>query len=395
MPRPLSFIVFLLVAFAVIGLMHRALWVWLVRDAQLPRRAHRAGTVAFGALAACAPLGMGALLLIRHPAAQLFTVGVFTWLGLALMLLTALTLLRVPAGLWLRLAPRPPPEADASRRRFLARAAAGSAALATSGAGVFAFRSATGPALLSEVPVKIARLPRALSGFTIAQISDLHVGPTIGEREVRRVVEQVNALKPDLVAITGDLVDGSVPQLRAATGQLARLQSRFGSFFVTGNHEYYSGVEEWTRELGRLGIRVLSNERVTVGGDVSFDLAGVEDWSGLATAAQGQGSDLGRALEGRDPERALVLLAHQPRREAVADAVRRGAELTLSGHTHGGQLMPFNLVVGAVFPYLAGLYRHEEAQVSGHVFVSRGTGYWGPPLRFGAPPELAKLVLTT
>jgi predicted MPP superfamily phosphohydrolase len=243
--------------------------------------------------------------------------------------------------------------------------------------------------------VKLARLPKELSGFTLAQISDLHVGPTIREREVQRVVEQVNALKPDLVAITGDLVDGTVPQLGAATSLLAGLKSRYGTYFVTGNHEYYSGVVEWSQELARLGIRVLSNERVTIGDAVSFDLAGVEDWSGLATAGQGNGSDLSRALAGRDAERSLVLLAHQPRKEAIAAAVRAGVELTLSGHTHGGQFVPFNLVVGAVFPYLAGLYRHEEGAQAGQVFVSRGTGYWGPPMRFGFPPELTKIVLTS
>jgi predicted MPP superfamily phosphohydrolase len=335
--------------------------------------------------------------MMRNAAAQLFAVAVFTWLGLALMLVAALLLLRVPLGLALtldRLRQRPAAEGDASRRRFLARAAAATATAATAGAGVFALRSATGPALISEVPVRVPRLPKALSGLTIAQISDLHVGPTIREREVWRVVEQVNAMKPDLVAITGDLVDGTVEQLGAATGQLARLQSRFGTYFVTGNHEYYSGVEAWAAELERLGITLLRNRRVAIGGDFSFDLAGVDDYSGSG-GGENPSSDLGRALEGRDPDRALVLLAHQPRAGAISKAVQAGVELQLSGHTHGGQIMPFNLLVGAMFPYLAGLYRHEENGRSGQVFVSRGTGYWGPPLRLGSPPELAKLVLTT
>jgi predicted MPP superfamily phosphohydrolase len=298
------------------------------------------------------------------------------------------------AGAWLadlvRAAPDPPP--DPERRRFVARALAGTAVLATGGAAAYAFRSATGPAEITEVPVRLERLPRALSGLTIAQITDLHVGPTIREREVRRVVDQVNALRPDVVAVTGDLVDGSVRELGAAVSHLGRLRARHGVYFVTGNHEYYSGVREWIDELGRLGLRVLRNERVVVGdGGASLDLAGVNDWS-AGHLGPGEAPDLDRALAGRDPERSLVLLAHQPR--GVGAAVRAGVELQISGHTHGGQIAPFSLLVGAVYPYVKGLYRHDEPGRSGSIFVSRGTGYWGPPLRLGAPPEIARIVLT-
>jgi hypothetical protein len=297
-------------------------------------------------------------------------------------------------GAWLadlvRATPEPPP--DPERRRFVARALAGTAVLATGGTAAFAFRSATGPAEVTEVPVRLERLPPALSGLTIVQITDLHVGPTIREREVRRVVDQVNALRPDVVAVTGDLVDGSVRDLGHAVAHLGRLQARHGVYFVTGNHEYYSGVDDWTEELRRLGLRVLRNERVAIGGaGASIDLAGVDDWS-AARLGRGEGPDLERALAGRDPERSLVLLAHQPR--GVGQAVRAGVELQISGHTHGGQIAPFSLLVGAVYPYVKGLYRHEERERSGSIFVSRGTGYWGPPLRLGSPPEIARIVLT-
>lgn len=362
---------------AIIGLMHRGLWVWLVRDPNLPQPWRRIGTLALVFLGALAPLGMAALMLMRHPQAQLFAVGVFAWLGLALLLITLLLAVRVPLGLWFRMK-----KVDAQRRVFISRAVAGTASLATAGASVFALRSATGPAEVTETEVKLARLPQKLSGFTIAQISDLHVGPTIREKEVARVVEQVNALKPDLIALTGDMMDGSVANLGPIVGQLARMQSRYGLYFVTGNHEVYSGLEAWCTELSRVGIRVLRNERVTIGSDVSFDLAGVDDVSA--------GGDLGKALAGRDPDRSLVLLAHQPKRDLFHEAVAAGVELQLSGHTHGGQIAPFNAVVKLAFPYLAGLYRHE----AGQVYVSRGTGYWGPPLRLASAPEIAKLVLT-
>jgi predicted MPP superfamily phosphohydrolase len=393
----LSVLLFFAVAVAVLGGMHTYLWLRLVRDPALAEPWRRLATFLLVALAAASPLGMAAVRLAPRPFSKLLPAFAFTWLGLAFMLfcaVLALDLARAAAqgGGWLAdlLRTRPGPPADPERRRFIARALAGTALVATGGTGALAFGSARGPAEITEVPVRLARLPRALSGLTIAQITDLHVGPTIGEREVRRVVEQVNALRPDLVAVTGDLVDGSVRDLGRAVAQLGRLEARHGVFFVTGNHEYYSGVGSWVAELGRLGIRVLRNERVVIGdAGASLDLAGVDDWG---ARRYGAGADLGRALDGRDPDRALVLLAHQPR--GVEEAVRAGVELQLSGHTHGGQIFPFSLLVGAVYPYVRGLYAHEEGDRSGHVYVSRGTGYWGPPLRLGSPPEIAKIVLT-
>ncbi len=397
--RLLSFSIFLGVSVAVLGGMHGYLWVRLVRDPALPEPWRRVATVALVVLAFAVPLGLLALRFAPRPFAQALPVLAFTWLGLAFLLFCAVLVLdavRLTAqgGAWLAdwLRAQPDPPADPERRLLIARAVAGTAALAAAGASAFAFRSATGPAEVTEVPVRLERLPRALSGLTIAQITDLHVGPTIGEREVRRVVDQVNALRPDLVAVTGDLVDGSVAELGRAVAHIGRLEARHGVYFVTGNHEYYSGVGEWLAELRRLGIRALRNERVVIGdAGASIDLAGVDDY-GSRGMGGGHGVDLPRALAGRDPDRALVLLAHQPR--GVGSAVRAGVELQISGHTHGGQIAPFNFVVGAVFPYLKGLYRHEEPGRTGQIFVSRGTGYWGPPLRLGSPPEIAKIVLT-
>ncbi len=397
---PLSFLVFLLVAVGILGGMHAYLWARLVRDPGLPEPWRRVATVARVLLGLAVPLAMAAMRLAPRPIDRILPAVAFTWLGVAFMLLcaiAALDLVRLlaAAGTWLADWARsatPEPPADPERRAFVARALAGTAVAATAGAGAFAFRAATGPAQITEVPVKLARLPPALSGLSIAQITDLHVGPTIREREVRRIVEQTNALRPDVVAVTGDLVDGTVAELGAATRHLAELKARYGVYFVTGNHEYYSGVDAWVAELRRLGVRVLRNERVTVGdAGASIDLAGVDDWS-AGRFGNGHGWRLGEALAGRDPDRSLVLLAHQPR--GVDEAVRAGVELQVSGHTHGGQIFPFSLIVGAVYPYLAGLYAHREDARSGQIFVSRGAGYWGPPLRLGSPPEIAKIVLT-
>ncbi len=401
MSRTATFAVFILVSIAILGGMHFYLWARLVRDPALGEPWRRISTVALFVLAFALPVGMAAWRVGPRPLARAVPTAAFTWLGLAFLLfcaILALDLARLAvraataAVEWLRARPDPPSDPD--RRVFVARALAGSAVAAVAGASSLAFRSAAGPALVSEVPVRLERLPPALSGFTIAQISDLHAGPTIGERAVRRIVDQVNALRPDLVAVTGDLVDGGVRELERAIAHVGRLEARHGVFFVTGNHEYYSGVEPWLAELRRLGVRVLRNERIRVGdAAASFDLAGIDDWSSGAFGG-GHGPNLAGALEGRDQERSLVLLAHQPRSVAVAEAVRAGVELQLSGHTHGGQIAPFNLLVGVAFPYLKGLYRHVEGGRAGQVFVTRGAGYWGPPMRLGSPPEIAKIVLT-
>ncbi|HEX9051653.1 MAG TPA: metallophosphoesterase [Anaeromyxobacter sp.] len=395
-----SFLLFVLLAVAILGGMHAYLWARLVRDAALPEPWRRIATVALVLLALAVPVAMAAMRLAPPPIDRIVPAIAFTWLGVAFMLLCAVAALDLvrflsTAGTWLsgwmRAGVAGPP-ADPDRRLFVARALAGTAAAATAGTGAFAYRAATGPAEITEVPVKLARLPPALSGLSIAQITDLHVGPMIREREVRRIVEQTNALRPDVVAVTGDLVDGSVAELGPAVASLSRLQARYGVYFVTGNHEYYSGVTPWIAELRRLGLRVLRNERVSVGdAGASLDLAGVDDWS-AARFGNGHGWRLADALAGREPDRSLVLLAHQPR--GVAEAVRSGVELQVSGHTHGGQIFPFSLIVGAVYPYLAGLYHHAEGAASGQIFVSRGAGYWGPPLRLGSPPEIAKIVLT-
>jgi predicted MPP superfamily phosphohydrolase len=276
---------------------------------------------------------------------------------------------------------------DGARRRFLSRAIAGAAGALAVGVGLVGTASALGQVAVRSVRVRLRRFPPALSGFRVVQLSDLHIGPTLGREWLEDIVARVNALEPDLVAITGDLVDGSVDMLRAQTAPLAGLRAKHGVFFVTGNHEYYSGADAWIAELDRLGVKVLRNERISIGeGEHSFDLAGVDDWSAGRFGA-GHGPDLLRALSGRDASRELLLLAHQPKQ--ILDAAAMGVGLQLSGHTHGGQIFPWGLFVRLDQPYLAGLSRHGESQI----YVSCGTGYWGPPMRIGAPPEITLLEL--
>jgi hypothetical protein len=250
------------------------------------------------------------------------------------------------------------------------------------------FINARRRARVRRVDVPIEGLPASLDGFTIAQISDLHVGPTIKRRYVDAVVEAVNAIGADLIAVTGDLVDGGVAQLRGHTEPLRRLSSRYGTYFVTGNHEYYSGVQPWLAELRRLGFRVLLNEHVVLRHrDAKLVLAGVTDYSAHHYHATHR-SDPAAALAGAPSDAALrVLLAHQP--ASAFDASRAGFDLQLSGHTHGGQFVPWNWFVRFWQPFTAGLHRLGRLWV----YVSRGTGYWGPPKRLGAPSEITRLRL--
>jgi len=264
-----------------------------------------------------------------------------------------------------------------------ARAVAGVALFVTA----WGYLNARRTAAVRRVDVPIAGLPAGLHGFSIAQLSDMHVGPTIRRPYVERIVAAVNALDADMVAITGDLVDGSVPELAPHVAPLADLRSREGTFFVTGNHEYYSGAAPWVAELRRLGLTVLANQHVAIGrGEATLVLAGVNDFS-AGHFDRASASDPARALAGSPPAAVRLLLAHQPRSAEAAEAA--GFDLQLSGHTHGGQFLPWNFLVRLQQPFTAGLKRWRRMWV----YTSRGTGYWGPPKRFGAPSEITLLRL--
>jgi uncharacterized protein len=278
--------------------------------------------------------------------------------------------------------------ASAERRVFLARAVTGVAAVTTAGLGVSGVRSAMGEITQPEVVVRLSRLPKVLDGFRIAQLSDVHVGALLGDGFLRGVVDQTNQLKPDLVVITGDLVDGSVRELGPIVARLSELRARHGVCFVTGNHEYYSGADAWLAFLRKQGLHVLQNQRLRIGdssGGASFDLVGIPD-AGAARMHE-VGADIHAAVRGRDTDRELIVLAHQP--VQFPDARSVGAGLQLSGHTHGGQIQPFGQLVALAQPYVAGLHREGDSQI----YVSRGTGFWGPPMRIGAPAEITDIRL--
>lgn len=276
------------------------------------------------------------------------------------------------------------PAGDVSRRLFVSRVVGGAAvAVAAGTVANGAYGVLRGPRV-KRVTVPLAKLPRAAHGYRIAVVSDIHLGPILGRAHSQRIVDAINATQPDLIAVVGDLVDGTVADLGPAAEPLAGLRARHGSFFVTGNHEYFSGADAWVDHVRELGMRPLRNERLEIA--AGFDLAGVDD---VAGESEGQGPDFGRALGDRDRSRAAVLLAHQP--IVIDDAVAHGVDLQLSGHTHGGQLWPGNHLAELANPTVAGLERYGDTQL----YVSRGAGAWGPPVRVGAPSDITVVQLAS
>jgi uncharacterized protein len=238
-----------------------------------------------------------------------------------------------------------------------------------------------------HIDIPLHGLHRSLHGFTIVQISDLHIGPTIKGDRVQAIVDRVNTLNADLIAVTGDLVDGSIAHLAEHVAPLGNMASRHGSFVVTGNHEYYSGASEWMAEYQRIGLRSLMNEHVVLEHDgARLIIAGVADYS-AHQFDESHRSDPRRALVSSPDDAHKILLAHQPR--SANAAAEAGFDLQLSGHTHGGQFWPWPLFVRLQQPYTAGLHRLDKLWV----YTSRGSGYWGPPKRFGAPAEITRIRL--
>ncbi len=346
----------LLVVIAILGVFH--LYIWWRLAAPMPEPWRLAATVLVGLGAPSLPLGLVVARRLSRAAARPLLLLVYLWFGLATYLLLAASASHVAVAL-----------GAAARTAALV---AGAAAVATLVLGLA--HVARGPRV-RRVEIPLPDL--GVDAYTIVQLTDVHIGAFLGHEFAARVVRDVNALSPDLVVITGDLVDGRLAELRPHVEPLRGLRARDGVFAVTGNHEYYWETEDWLVHLRSLGIRILRNEHVAIGG--AFQLAGVDD----STA----GEDVPRAVRGRDPALPLVLLAHHP--STIARAAAAGVDLQLSGHTHGGQLLPLGWLCRLFEPLAAGLARFDRTWL----YVSEGTGYWGPPMRVGTTQEITAITL--
>ncbi|WP_405664497.1 metallophosphoesterase [Streptomyces sp. NBC_01166] len=416
------------------ALIHRWLWVRLVRDTTRPGgTARRVGTVAIVVSAALAAAPRILVPALGPDTGRPLAWTGYVWLGVLLYLMLALLMMEIPravvgirARARGRIGPAPAvaeparvpvasvprgaekealagagrapagaggaPETGSTgparpdRRLFLSRAGAltaGAVAATTTG---FGMRTALGDPVVKRVPIRIAGLARPLSGLRIAVVSDLHLGPLLGRSHTERIVRMINGLEADVVTVVGDLADGKPSELAPAARPLRHLESTHGAFFVTGNHEYmFDGAEAWVEELHDLGVTTLLNERREIRhhGAV-LDLAGVED---LSAAEHGSGPDYARALGGRDTSRPVVLMAHQP--VMIEEAARHGVDLQLSGHTHGGQMFPLTELTKLANPVVSGLGKVDDTQL----YVTNGAGFFGPPVRVGAEPEITVIEL--
>jgi predicted MPP superfamily phosphohydrolase len=385
---------FLVILSVVLALVHLYLWKRLVKDTTASGRIRWLLTVVLIGLAVLlvATLALPRVIGLNH--AGWYAWPGYLWFAVAVYLFLILLVLE-PVRFALRRRTQSTPNEAAhdappavNRRVFLARTSALAAGAASVGLVGVGAATALGPPDMLAVPVRLRRLDPVFDGYRIAVVSDIHLGPLAGRSHTERIVRMINESEPDLVAIVGDLVDGTVGELGSAAEPLRDLVSRDGSFFVTGNHEYFvDDTAEWLRELERLGVHPLHNENTAISrGSAAFDLAGVNDIAGKSIS---DGPDFDRALAGTNAARPTILLAHQP--VLVGQAASRGVDLQLSGHTHGGQMWPFHYVVRAVQPSLAGLSTVDGTQL----YVSRGAGFWGPPVRIGAPPDITVVTLST
>jgi uncharacterized protein len=367
---------YLLGAVLLAAVVHAYLWRRLVRDTGLSATRARLASAALALCAALFPAGMAGLLFMRvlpRPLASPLLTTAFAYVGALYFLLLALGALEVR-----RLVRRSASDAARARARRHARFALGTAGLLS----VVALWQAQRPLVVHERRIELPGLPPALAGYRIAHLSDLHVGPTLGGAFVADLVRRTREAHPDLVVITGDLVDGTPAELGPLLRPLAELDARDGVYMVFGNHEHLSGAEAWRAYLPGLGVRVLADERVAIG--AHLELVGVDDGPGSPAA---RAEALARAFAGHEKGRLTVALVHEPVEFPAVAA--QGARLQLSGHTHGGQIFPLHALEWLDQRYVVGVHRLGAALLH----VTPGAGFWGPPMRLGSTSEISLLVL--
>ncbi|MFH1262982.1 MAG: metallophosphoesterase [Pseudomonadota bacterium] len=376
MPRAYHYVIWLSVIAAITAGMHVYIRWRLVVATDMARPWRSIFTILLIVLAASFPLTFFANRVFPPFWREIVLAIGFTWLGISFLLFAGHLAVELP-----RLFFGP---AGSTVSRSITWSTTGAVFILS----VFSVWNAIREPAMTHLRITLPYLPKSLSGTTILQISDIHAGGLIPKYRIREILRNAKELKPDLVAITGDLVDGSAAYHAETLSMIGELKAKYGVYFVTGNHEYYSGVEEWLSFLKNLGVRVLRNERVAIGTkEASFDLAGVDDPTGRM--APGHGTDIPKAMQGRDPGRAVVLLSHNPIQ--VFEAAKYDVGLVLSGHTHNGQIWPFNYLVKIHHPHITGVHHVGNTEL----YISQGTGFWGPPMRFLTRGEMTLVELVS
>ena len=384
------FIIFFSTVTIIVLSIHYYLWLRLIRDTGLSGLYKNIGTYSLIAFTLSFPIALLAdrILPLKYSFPLLWLS--YFWIGvmmLLFLLLFSIDMIKIVIYIFQKLTMAGEEIANPERREFvsgLIASAASTIVLISSGIGVKNYYS---NAVVKKFNVSLKGLPEALKGFKIVQISDLHLGQMMTKKILEQIVDQVNRLKPDLIAITGDLADGSTAKLLSEANPLKNLKAEKGIYFVTGNHEYYSGVENWTLAIDQMGIKVLNNKNIKIRReDDYFYLAGVTDHEGKNFGRE-HASDFKKALSGLENGKKKILLAHQP--IAVQKASEYGTDLVLAGHTHGGQIWPFNYFVYLQQPYLKGFYDYNGTKL----YVNQGTGCWGPPVRLGSKNEITQIIL--
>ncbi|RRQ27262.1 metallophosphoesterase [Rhodococcus sp. Eu-32] len=356
-----------------------------VRATRLPRPYSLVVDVVLVVMWALALIGIGSGELFDPAWARIPAFVGLSWLAVVLYLVLG-TLLVGLATFAIRIAAAARGRDSVATRRRVTRVGSAVVAAASVAAVGYGLVEAAHPRI-TDTTVALDRLPDEFAGLRIALVSDVHAGPSRGRDFVQKIVDDVNAQAPDVVVLDGDLIDGTVELVGSDLEPLRQLSAPLGVFGVSGNHEFYADDGgKWLDLWSSLGVTVLRNERATVSrGGQDIDIVGIND----ATAPAPYEPDLAAALEGRDPERFSLLLAHQPLQ--AEEASEMGVDMQVSGHTHAGQIWPLRYLVPLQQPSVEGLDRVGNTTL----YTTRGAGAWGPPVRVAAPPEIAMLRLVS
>lgn len=392
MSKTINFVIFFIVLSTVISLVHYYLSIRLFKNPDLPPFWKNFGNIFLFSMLVVMLLSIVFSQFTPYQYSHPFLWVAYLWLGVIMLLFFSILfidIVKLVLFLYSKLIVPKDLIANEGRRKFIINSltlGASASVLVATGVSVFKYLSKP---VVKKIKISLNGLPKVFEGYRIVQISDLHIGQLMTKTTLHEVVNQVNSLKPDIIAITGDLVDGSLEALSKEITPIKDLKAKDGVYFVTGNHEYYSGVEEWINEIKGLGVNVLSNQskKITNGSD-SFYLAGIHDYDATRFGEE-FAPNLKKALTGINKKENVVLLAHQPL--AVKEAAEHKVDLVLSGHTHGGQIWPFNYLVNLQQRFLKGLYQHKETKL----YVNQGTGCWGPPMRLGTENEITEITLNS